>query len=87
LFAVYERDAWMGTDAFVSYGVVALPLAPGMHELECHTWWGPTRPIYSYFLQSFIKPPPGAHTVSINQSYHPLFLAARPHFKASNEYP
>jgi hypothetical protein len=29
VFAVYERDAWMGTDAFVSYGIVALPLAVG----------------------------------------------------------
>ena len=38
MFAVYERDAWAGTDVFASYGVTSLPLSPGMHELECHTW-------------------------------------------------
>jgi hypothetical protein len=38
VFAVYERDAWSGVDVFASYGVAALPLTPGMHELECHTW-------------------------------------------------
>ena len=38
MFAVYERDAWAGTDAFAAYGVASLPLSPGVHELECHTW-------------------------------------------------
>ena len=34
LFAVYERDALAMVDSFVGYGVAALPLAPGTHDVS-----------------------------------------------------
>ena len=34
LFAVYERDATALVDSFVGYGVAALPLSPGAHDVS-----------------------------------------------------
>ena len=36
LFALYERDAWAGTDVIAGYGACALPLTPGTHDLRAH---------------------------------------------------
>ena len=38
LFMVYSRNDTSNKDAFVSYGVCALPTCPGVHHLTCRTW-------------------------------------------------
>jgi hypothetical protein len=39
VFMVYSRNDVVDKDSFLAYGLCALPQTPGIHHIECHTWF------------------------------------------------